>query len=83
MELCAELGGPELSKFDAGLALEPQQTAEVKVTARAAADLLRPGPPSSAQSSTRGLQFIGGDNLFCMSGRFHAMKRVEPFANDG
>ena len=33
---------PELSLFHAGLAWEQQQTAEVKVTARAAADLLRP-----------------------------------------
>ena len=51
MEVCAELGVPELSQFHAGLAFEPQQTA-VKVTARAAADLLRPGTPNAAQTST-------------------------------
>ena len=28
VEVCAELGVPELSQFHAGLALEPQQTAD-------------------------------------------------------
>ena len=51
------VGVPELSKFPAGsasLALEPQQTARVKVTAKAAADLLRPGTPNSAEIDTHG-----------------------------
>ena len=53
MEVYAKLVVPELSQFHAGLALEPQQTADVKVTARAAADLLRPGTPNAAaQGST-------------------------------
>ena len=53
VELCADLGVPELSQFHAGVALEPQQTADVKVTAMAAADLLRPGTPmQQAQTST-------------------------------
>ena len=55
MLISAGLGVPELSKFpagSAGLALEPQQTARVKVTARAAADLLRPGTPNSAEIDT-------------------------------
>ena len=52
VELCAELGVLELSQFYAGLALEPQQTADVMVTAGAAADLLRPCTPNAAQTST-------------------------------
>ena len=52
VEVCAELGVPELSQLHAGLALGPQQTADVKVTVRAAADLLRPGTPNAAQTST-------------------------------
>ena len=46
------MGVLELSKFhagSAGLVLEPQQTARVKVAARVAADLLRPGTPNSAE----------------------------------
>ena len=49
------VGVLELSKFhagSAGLALEPQQTARVKVTARAAAELLRPSTPNSAEIHT-------------------------------
>ena len=52
MWISAELGVLELSKFHAGsasLVLEPQQTARVKVTARAAVDLLRPGTPNAAE----------------------------------
>ena len=48
VEVCAELGMPDLTQLHAGLALEPQQTADVKVTARAAPDLLRPGTPNAA-----------------------------------
>ena len=42
----------ELSQFHAGLALGPQQTADVKVTAEEAVDSLRPGIPNVAQTST-------------------------------
>ena len=43
---------PELSQFHAGLALEPQQTADVKVTARvAAAKLLHLGSPAQMKLS--------------------------------
>ena len=48
----------ELSKIhasSAGLALESQQTARAKVTARAAADLLRPGTRNSAEIHTHDL----------------------------
>ena len=45
MEACAKLEVPELSQIHVGLALEPQQAAEVNAIARAAADLLRPGAP--------------------------------------
>ena len=44
--------GPRAPQFDAYLALEPQQTADANVTAREAADLLRPGIPNAAQTST-------------------------------
>ena len=45
-------GASELSQFHAGLALEPQRTAKVKVTAKEAAGLLRPGTPNAAKTST-------------------------------
>ena len=48
-----------LSKFHAGSAgvpLEPRQTARVKVTARAAADLLRPDTPNSAKIDTQAIE---------------------------
>ena len=51
---CAGLGVFELSQFHTGLALEALQTAEVKVTARAAANLLCPSTPNSAYFSTYG-----------------------------
>ena len=52
MEVCAELGVPEIFQFHAGLALEPEPTAGVNVIAREAADLLRPCTPNTAQTST-------------------------------
>ena len=45
-------GVPQLSQFHAGLALEPQQTADVKIAARPAVALWRPGTPNAAQTST-------------------------------
>ena len=57
------VGVLELFKFhagSAGLALEAQQTARVKVTARAAADLLRPGTPNSAEIRTHGFKCLYG-----------------------
>ena len=50
-EVCAELEVPKLYQFHASSAMEPQQ-ADVEVTVRAPADLLRPGTPNSAQTST-------------------------------
>ena len=43
---------PGLSQFHADLTSEPQQTADVKFTARAAADLLRPDASKAAQTSS-------------------------------
>ena len=52
VELCAELGVPKLSQSHAVLALEPEKTADVKVTARAVANLLHPSTPNAAQTSS-------------------------------
>ena len=52
VEVCATLRVLEPSQSRAQVALEPQQTAGVKVTARAAAGLLRAGYPNSAKTFT-------------------------------
>ena len=71
MSISAKSGVPELSKFpagSAGLALEPQQTARVKVTARAAADLLRPGTlHNSVEIDTYVPKLLSSNQLFCHS----------------
>ena len=70
MSISAKSGVPELSKFpagSAGLALEPQQTARVKVTARAAANLLRPGTPNSVEIDSYVPKLLSSNQLFCHS----------------
>ena len=70
VSISAGLRVPDLSKFpagSAGLALEPQQTARVKVIARAAADLLRPGITNSAEIDTHVCGQNGPENLCHMT----------------
>ena len=62
-------GCPELSQFHAGLALEPRQTADFKITARAAADLLHLGTPNAAQTSTYAWAYDLEMQQLCCAGR--------------
>ena len=87
----AGLGLSELSQFHAHMVLEPQQMVEGKVTARAAADLLRPVlcNPSLAHFPTAELWLdlslgcgLGLDGVYSMPTSWHvtglSSERITP-----